>query len=33
MWFLLKCLIFITVVAGAYIGWVAYRTQKRSSRF
>ncbi|KAI5849060.1 legume-like lectin family-domain-containing protein [Tricharina praecox] len=33
MWFFLKCLIFITVVAGAYVGWVAYRTQRRSSRF
>jgi mannose-binding lectin 2 len=32
-WFFLKSLMFVVVCAGGYVGWVAYRTQKRSSRF
>ncbi|KAA8907344.1 legume-like lectin family-domain-containing protein [Sphaerosporella brunnea] len=32
-WFLLKFIVFAIVCAGGYIGWVAYRTQKRNSRF
>jgi len=32
-WFFLKCILFIVVAIGGYVGWIAYRAQKRSSRF
>ena len=32
-WFFMKFIIFVVVCGGGYVGWIAYRTQKRSSRF
>jgi len=32
-WFILKLIIFGIVCAGGYVGWVAYRSQRRASRF
>ena len=32
-WFLIKILLFVGVCGGAYVGYSAYRTQKRHSRF
>jgi mannose-binding lectin 2 len=33
LWFFLKIVLFIIVVGGAYVGYTAWRTQKRSHRF
>jgi len=32
-WSFWKFIIFIIVCGGVYVGWVAYRTQRRTSRF
>ncbi|KAF8423666.1 legume-like lectin family-domain-containing protein [Tirmania nivea] len=32
-WFFVKLVLFIVVCVGGYLGWVAYRVNKRSSRF
>ncbi|KAI5779721.1 legume-like lectin family-domain-containing protein [Geopyxis carbonaria] len=32
-WFFLKFIIFGVVCVGGYVGWVAFRTQRRNSRF
>lgn len=32
-WFLFKIVAFFAVIGGAYVGWTAYRTSKRSHRF
>jgi len=32
-WFLIKILLFVVLVIGGYVGYTAYRTSKRSSRF
>jgi mannose-binding lectin 2 len=31
LWFLFKCLLFLALCAGGYIGYAAYRTSRRSS--
>lgn len=32
-WFFMKIVLFILAVGGAYVGWTAYRTNKRQHRF
>lgn len=32
-WFFIKIVLFLVVVAGAYVGFTVYRTSQRSSRF
>ena len=32
-WFFVKCIFAVMVLGGGYVGWVAYRANKRSSRF
>lgn len=32
-WFLFKIVLFFMTVGGAYVGWTAYRTNRRSHRF
>jgi mannose-binding lectin 2 len=32
-WFFMKFIIFVVVCGGGYVGWIAYRAQRRSSRF